>query len=115
MKAGVFLLGLLWLTASTYAGYRLTERSFAWVDMPNFGIETSAVGAGSPLNLDFGGIQAKLPKAGQDPAAWFKSLTSKEQSCLQASIGADRVEAALRGEVAEPTPAELLAIAKCLK
>lgn len=115
MKAGIFLLGLLWLAVSTYAGYRLTEKSFSWVDQPNFGLERSAAAGSSPLNFDLGAIQAKLPKAGQDPAAWFKSLSPQAQACLQASIGKDRVEAALRGEVFQPTPSEALAIAKCLK
>jgi hypothetical protein len=78
MKARVFLLALLWLAGSAYAGYRLTERSFAWIDEPGFGLPASPVMT-STRTLDFGlAVPTELIERAKD-------LTPKEMACLQAA------------------------------
>ena len=116
MKAASAFLALAWLAASTYAGYRLTARSFRWIDEPNFGLQAGAnpaSGAAPTMNLET--LKNALPKAGQDPVSWFKSLSAEKQACLRRSISVERYQAAMRGEAIQPTPVEALLIANCLK
>lgn len=111
MKASAFLLCLLWLSAATYAGYRLTARSFAWVDQPNFGLASAPADTvtppTSPANLD--ALNGKVPPRLMEQA---KSLSPQQLLCLKASISPDHLQAALRGEL---TPAEAAAVKNCLK
>jgi len=76
MRSGAFFLALLWLAGSAYAGYRLTERSFAWIDEPNFGLPSDS-GLTSTRTIDFG---VSVPQALLDQA---KDLTPKQMACLQ--------------------------------
>lgn len=111
MKAGAFMLALLWLSGATYAGYRLTERSFAWIDEPDFGLE-AASGAST---IDFGAIQDRLPQPGEDLQAWARNLPPETRACIIDVIGRERMEAALRGEETHPTPSETVAMFKCFE
>lgn len=108
MKAGAFFWALLWFGASVYAGYRLTERSFAWVSQPNFGMEQSAKAPGATMpNLD--ALKGKLPPQVLEQA---KNLTPQQMLCLQASIKPARVQAVLAGQL---TAEEAAAVQACLK
>ena len=78
MNARVILLALLWLSGSAYAGYRLTERSFAWIDEPGFGLPASPV-VTSTRSIDFG---LSVPKELIEQA---KDLTPNQMACLQAA------------------------------
>jgi hypothetical protein len=112
-KAGLFLLGLAWFAASTYVGYRLADRSFAWLDDLELKLPT-----GLPTSIpaiDVEAITSKLPTQGQSPSQWYAELPPEAKSCLQESIAPARIQAALRGELTEPTASEALAIALCLK
>ncbi len=76
MKAGLFLLALAWFSGSAYAGYRLTERSFAWIDAPNFGLP---VESGKPpiRAIDFG---VAVPPEALD---LLDDLTPAQALCLK--------------------------------
>lgn len=109
MKAGAFLLALLWFSGATYAGYRLTDRSFAWIDEPNFGLTAgAALDIGLPA-VDLKALEGKIPPQLLEQA---KTLTPQQMLCLRASIAADRVSAVLAGDI---TPQEAAAAKKCLE
>lgn len=108
MKAGVFLLCLLWLAASAFAGYRLTARSFAWVDLPNFGLPATPAPIRPPA-LDLNALKGQIPPALLEQA---KTLSAQQLLCLQAAIRPDRIQAVLQGQM---TTAEAAAAKKCLK
>lgn len=105
MKAGAFLLALLWFSGSVYAGYRLTERSFAWIAVPNFGLTVPAVS-------DIGAAKAGLPSVSPALLDQFKNLSPATLACLRVTIAPDRIQAALQGQL---TPQETAAAAKCFK
>jgi hypothetical protein len=108
MKAGAFVLVLLWFGASVYAGYRLTERSFAWVYEPGFGVVgESAVPSAVVPNLE--ALKAKVPPQLLEQA---KTLSPQQMLCLQASIKPSRIQAALDGQM---TAEEAAAVQTCLK
>ena len=98
MKAGAFWLGLLVFAAATFAGYRLTAGSFAWVERPNFG-------STQPVAASKGQIPAQLLQQA-------KSLSIQQLSCLRASISPDHLQAALQGHL---TTQEQIAVNNCLK
>jgi hypothetical protein len=78
MKAGLFLLALAWFSGSAYAGYRLTERSFAWIDEPGLGLSESPTLTSTRL-IDFGvAIPQELIEQAQD-------LSPQDVACLQAA------------------------------
>lgn len=108
MKAGAFLLCLLWLSASAFAGYRLTARSFAWVDQPNFGLPASPAPISLPA-IDLNALKGKVPPALLEQA---KTLSAQQLICLQAAIRPDRLQAVLQGQM---TAAEAAAAKNCLK
>ena len=83
MKAGAALLGLLWLAASAFAGYRLTERSFAWVDLPDFGLPPLALP--TPAAAVQAGLQAAQKNAPSAIQQQLSRLTPPQLACLQAS------------------------------
>ncbi|MFA5854066.1 MAG: hypothetical protein WC866_03185 [Patescibacteria group bacterium] len=108
MKAGAFVLVLLWFGASVYAGYRLTERSFAWVYEPNFGAVQGGEAPKAPaLNLET--LKEKIPPQLLEQA---KTLSPQQMLCLQASIKPSRIQAALDGQM---TAEEAAAVQTCLK
>lgn len=110
MKAGAALLALLWFSGSVYAGYRLTEHSFAWIDEP---------GAIPPLVvtkttqetfvIDPEVLKNSTPEELREMA---KKLSPTQLLCLRASISPDRVSAVLAGDI---TPQEAAAAKKCLE
>lgn len=108
MKAGAFFWALLWFGASVYAGYRLTERSFAWVYQPNFGLAQDASVQGSAMPI-LDALKGKLPPQTLEQA---KDLTPQQMLCLQASIKPSRVQAVLAGQI---TAEEAAAVQTCLK
>src|SRR5690242_17873007 len=110
MKAGAALLGLLWLAASAFAGYRLTERSFAWVDLPDFGLPPLALP--TPAAAVQAGLQAAQKNAPSAIQQQLSRLTPPQLACLQASISPSRVSAVLSGHM---TAQEAAAIQTCLK
>ncbi|WKZ29546.1 MAG: hypothetical protein QY323_02345 [Patescibacteria group bacterium] len=108
MKAGAFFWALLWFGASMYAGYRLTEYSFAWIGEPNFGVESAIDAETRPPRIPEA-IREGLPPEWQEQA---KNLTPKQILCLQASIKPSRVQAVLAGQF---TAEEAAAVQTCLK
>lgn len=108
MKAGAVVLALLWFAAATYAGYRLTARSFAWVDEPNFGLPVQTFELKIPVAIPEAYKDALPPAVAQQAA----KLSPTQLLCLQAAIAPDRVQAALKGDL---TPAEAAAAKKCLE
>lgn len=109
-----FFIGLLWLAASVYLGYRLTEYSFTVVREPRAGVvEKSSLN--KILNLAPKAIIEKLPAQGESPEDWYASLNSEEQLCLQKSVSENTLQAALAGQEITPSPLELIAISACLK
>lgn len=111
---GKFLLGLAWLGASVYLGYVLTDRSFAFLEEPGLGLGEDAP-LTQVLQLDFEAVTENLPDPGEDPATWYASQSPETQACLRSSVSEERFQAALAGEEIQPTPAEALALANCLK
>ena len=108
MRSATFFAILLWFGASVYAGYRLTERSFAWVYEPGFGIAKENA-APSPVMPNLDALKAKLPPKILEQA---KTLSPQQMHCLQASIKPSRIQAALDGQM---TAEEAAAVQKCLK
>ncbi len=108
MKTGAFMLALLWFAASTYAGYRLTERSFAWIDQPNFGIEKqTSTGTAPALKLD--ALKGKIPAPYLEQAS---KLTWAQIDCIQSVLGPSGLQAVQSGKM---TPEVQNAIQTCLK
>ena len=113
MKALGVLLYIALFAYSAYAGYRLTERSFAWVDQPNFGQPAPISGAAPASGVN--SLKISLPAPGQSLADWIKSLAPVTQDCLQKAIGAATLAAVARGEKYAPTPAVTAQILLCLQ
>ena len=109
MKAGAFLLALAWFSASVYAGYRLTERSFAWIDDPGALPPPVVVTTTETFVIDAETLKGKTP---EELRAMAKQLTPGQLLCLRASIAPDRVSAVLAGDI---TPQEADAARKCLQ
>ncbi|MEK7545612.1 MAG: hypothetical protein AAB554_00875 [Patescibacteria group bacterium] len=111
MKAGAFFLALLWFSASVYAGYRLTGRSFAWIDGPAAAssAETFPKAATSAPSIDVESLKGMTPAQLKEKA---KELTPRQMLCLSASISGDRVSAVLSGNY---TTQEEAAVKKCLQ
>lgn len=107
MRAGAFLLALAWFSGSVFAGYRLTERSFAWIgeapptSVPGAGAETPA-----PTVEE---LKAMTPERLKEEA---KKLSPQQMLCLGAAISPDRVSAVLSGDI---TPQEAEAARACLE
>lgn len=111
---GKFLLGLLWLAASVYAGYRLTEHSFRFLKEPGFGLGEAAP-LTQILEFDPGALKEKLPTEGENPESWYASQPPETQACLRTAVGEENFQAALSGKEIRPTPPQMLAVAACLK
>jgi len=78
MKSGAFFLAFMWFTGAVFAGYGLTERSFAWIDEPDFGIPVASDKT-PPEEMDFAGtVPPELLERAKD-------LTPKQMACLQAA------------------------------
>jgi hypothetical protein len=107
MRAGAFLLALAWFSASVYAGYRLTERSFAWIGDAE--IPAPAAAPEETIVTDLKELTTMTPAQLQEEA---KKLSPAQMLCLRASIAPDRVSAALSGAL---TPEEAAAVRKCLE
>lgn len=109
MKAGAFVLALLWFGAAVYAGYRLTERSFVWIGQPSFGLvqKRANVPKNAPINLD--ALKTRVPSQILDQAA---KLSPQQLLCLQAAIAPARVQAVLNGQM---TAQEAAAVKTCLQ
>ncbi|HJV32648.1 MAG TPA: hypothetical protein VJ694_01340 [Patescibacteria group bacterium] len=110
MKAGAFILALLWFAGCVYAGYRLTERSFAWIDGPSAAspAETASPKAAQPT-IDLNALKTMTP---EQLKAKAKELTPQQMLCLSASISPNRVNAVLAGDY---TASEEAAVKKCLQ
>lgn len=110
MKAGAFLLALAWFSASVYAGYRLTERSFAWIDDPG-ALPSPVVGTTKTETfvIDAETLKGKTP---EELRAMAKQLTPGQIICLSAAISPARVDAVLAGGA---TPQEAAAMRKCIE
>ena len=109
MRAGVFLLALLWFSGSVYAGYRLTERSFAWLDEPGVLPPPAVVTKTETRVIDVQELKNLTPEQLKEKA---KDLTPTQLLCLRASISPDRVSAVLAGDI---TAQEFSAAKKCLE
>lgn len=107
-----FLLGTLWLAASVYLGYALTDRSFAFLEA---GPDAEGGGFAEILDIDPKAISERLPAPGEDPESWYASLPEEEQSCLRRAVSDTTFQAALRGEEVQLTASETLAVSLCLK
>jgi hypothetical protein len=107
MKAGTIALAAVWFAGSVYAGYRLTERSFAWLGAPDSG-QTADVPAEGPAK-DLDALKGMTPAELKEQA---KRLSPQQLICLRASIAPERVSAVLSGDI---TPQEAAAARKCLE
>lgn len=115
MKAGAFLPCLLVFAASAYVGYQLTAISFAWVDLPNFGLpQAGATTAATGTSPTFPAIDLEALKAQLTPELLekFRHITSLQLTCLKTSIDPDHVQAIMRGIL---VPEDAPAIKNCLK
>lgn len=110
MKAGAFLLALAWFSASAYAGYRLTERSFAWIDDP--GALPPPVVVTTKVETFVIDAEALKGKSQEELRAMAAKLSPQQLLCLRASIAPDRVSAVLAGDI---TTQEADAARKCLQ
>ena len=109
MRAGAFLLALAWFSGSVYAGYRLTERSFAWLEDPLPIAEPIVVTKTETFVIDIEDLKGKTP---EEIRAMASELSPVQLLCLRAAIASDRVSAVLAGDV---TPEEEAAVRKCLE
>lgn len=110
MKAGVFLFALLWFSGSVYAGYRLTERSFAWIEDP--GALPPAVMVTTKTETFTIDAETLKGKSSEELRAMAAKLTPQQILCLRASIAPERVSVVLAGDI---TPQEEAAVKKCLE
>lgn len=108
MRVGAFLLALAWFSGSAYAGYRLTERSFAWLDDPGT-LPPAFITKEETVIIDIGALKGKSP---EELRALAAKLSPQQLLCLRASIAPDRVSAVLAGEL---TPQEEAALRSCLE
>ena len=108
MRVGAFLLALAWFAGSAYAGYRLTERSFAWLDEPG-ALPPAFVTKEETVIIDIGALKGKSP---EELRAMASQLSPQQLLCLRAEIAPERVSAVLAGEL---TPQEEAAFRKCLE
>jgi|GEM_PF-2201605 len=110
MRAGAILLAAAWFSASVYAGYRLTERSFAWIDDPGaLPPPVTVTTKTETFVIDAETLKGKTP---EELRAMAKQLTPRQLLCLSASIAPDRVNAVLAGNF---TPQEAAAMQKCIE
>ncbi len=109
MRAGAFLLALAWFSGAVFAGYRLTERSFAWVDDPGAVPPPADVTQEETVVIDIEELKASTP---EELRAMASKLTPSQLLCLRASISPDRVSAVLSGDI---TPQEEEAARKCIE
>ncbi len=109
MKAGAFLFALLWFSGSAYAGYRLTERSFAWIDEPSLAAPSAATTKEETYVIDLEDLKGRSP---EELRAMAKELSPQQLLCLRASIAADRITAVMAGDI---TPQEADAARKCFE
>lgn len=109
MRAGAFLLALAWLAGSAYAGYRLTERSFAWIDEPPPKAAAPADAKTETPAVDIEDLKGKTP---EELRAMASALSPVQLLCLRAAISSDRISAVMSGDV---TPEEEAAVRKCLE
>lgn len=109
-----FLLGILWLAASVYLGYRLTAHSFSQIPVPDI-VGEEKTPFTKMLDLVPGGLLEKLPDPSEDPAEWYAAQSPATQDCLRKAVGEEDYQAALAGEEVKPSPLQMLAIGVCLK
>ncbi len=109
MKTAAFFAVALWFAVSAYAGFRLTERSFAWIREPGFGLVGQKASSEEAVPANGERQSAKLPPFVLEQA---KKLTPQQLLCLQASIKPSRIQAALAGEM---TAEEKTAVQACLQ
>ena len=109
MRAGAFLFALLWFAGSAFAGYRLTERSFAWIGEPGALPSPVVITKEETFVIDFEELKGMTPEQLREKA---KDLSPSQLFCLRASIAPDRVSAVLAGDI---TPQEAAAAQKCLE
>jgi len=107
MRAGTFLLAVAWFAGSAYAGYRLTERSFAWIG--DASAPAAVVTKEETIVIDVETLKGSTPEELREMAA---TLSPQQILCLRASISSDRVTAVLSGDI---TPEEEAAARKCLE
>ena len=108
MRVGAFLLALAWFSGSVYAGYRLTERSFAWLD--DLGVLPPAiVTKEETVIIDIETLRGKTP---EELRAMASQLSPQQFLCLRAAIAPDRVSDVLAGNF---TPQEEAALRSCLE
>lgn len=108
MKAGAILLALLWFSVCAYAGYRLTERSFAWIG----GAPAPAQAPAAPPTSTLPSVETLKGMTKEQLKEEAKKLTPQQMLCLSASISPDRVSAVLAGQF---TAREEAAVKKCLQ
>lgn len=109
MKVGAFFLALLWFAGCVYAGYRLTERGFAWIDAPAASAPVEKAAPGAAPTIDLGSLKGMTT---EQLKAKAKELTPQQMLCLSASISSNRVTAVLAGDY---TASEEAAVKKCLQ
>lgn len=109
MNIRAFLLALLWFSAFVYAGYRLTERSFAWIDGPIPETPPLVTTRVETFVIDLQDLSDRSPEELREMA---KDLSPQQLLCLRASIAPDRVSAVMAGDI---TSEEATAAQKCLE
>ena len=107
MRAGGWFLVLLWFASSAYAGYRLTERSFAWIGEP----ASEAAPAAEPEKAAID-VEELKGLSSQELMEKAKQLSPQQLLCLRGSIAPERVSAVLKGDI---TPQEAEAARKCIQ
>lgn len=109
-RLAMVLFAVLLFAGSTWYGYRLSEESFAWLDAapaaPGSTNAPTSTGGTSPLPA---GVTT------QQATDYLKKLSPTQLACLTKAVGADRVAAALKGQLSQLTPQETIAVAQCLK
>lgn len=96
----------MWFAGWAFAGYRLTGQSFAWLDYPPPATEV-APGSTPP--------QSKLPATKAEAAKILNGLTAKQRDCLVRVATPEQLAAIQQGKMPSVGPAQLSAIALCLK
>lgn len=109
MRVGAFLLAALWFAGSVYVGYRLTERSFAWIGELGAFPPPVVVTKEEAFVIDFEDLKDRTP---EELKAMAKDLSPQQLLCLRAMIAPDRISAVLVGDI---TPQEAEAAKKCLE
>jgi hypothetical protein len=87
MKAGTSVSCLLVFAASVFVGYHLTALSFAWVDLPNFGLPqgTSTDAPGTTPTHRAINLESLKSQFTPEMIEKAKRITTEQALCMRAS------------------------------